>query len=175
MNFLDHTMTWTKGEAFEMSLLAVTGVLVLCIAGLLWRCSPTPVGQALPIPLTVVALIFLVAGVAGLLGTPSKVAMYTSAFEQASAEFVKAEKSRVEAFDTIYTYTLIGTILAFNVAVCLFALSETPTLRAIAVALVFIGLSALVIDMFSKERAVNYEQAINAEIKRLNATERNLL
>ena len=82
---------------------------------------------------------------------------------------------RVESFEAIYRYTLIGTAMAFTVALCLFAKSESPTLRGIAVALVLLGFSALVIDMFSKERAVVYEQAIDAEIKRLNETESNSL
>ncbi|MDE0000478.1 MAG: hypothetical protein OXQ89_22255 [Rhodospirillaceae bacterium] len=51
MHFLDHTLAWVPGEAFEMSLLALAGAMVLVAAGVLWRLAPTPIGQALPLPL----------------------------------------------------------------------------------------------------------------------------
>ncbi|MCY4051358.1 MAG: hypothetical protein OXE41_07230 [Gammaproteobacteria bacterium] len=169
MNFLDHTMIWAKGETFDMLLLALVGTLLFVIAGLLWKFAPTPVGQALPIPLSVVAMIFIIAGMVSNWGNSSRLAQYESAYEQSAASFVHAEKARVSAFEAIYTYTIIGAAIAFAIAIVLFQLSENETIRAIAITLALIGLSGLVIDMFSKERATTYEQAIDAEIARLNA------
>ena len=168
MNFLDHTMIWAKGEAFEMSLLALVGALLLVIAGLLWKFAPTPVGQALPIPLSVVAMIFIVAGMVSTWGNSVKLTQYESMYEQSAPRFVHAEKARVRKFEDLYAYTIIGAAMAFAIAIVLFQLSENETIRAIAVTLVLIGLSGLVVDMFSKERAKIYEQAIDAEIVRLN-------
>jgi len=168
MGFLDHTMIWAKGEAFEMSLLVLAGTLLLAMAGLLWKLAPTPVGQALPIPLSVVAMLFIVAGIVGTSGNSSRLDEYESAYEQSPARFVHAEKVRVKKFEALYTYTIIGAAIAFAMAIVMFKLSENETMRAIAVTLVLVGLSGLVIDMFSKERAKTYEQAIDAETVRLN-------
>ncbi len=173
MSFLDHTMIWAKGEAFEMSLLTLAGALLLLIAGLLWKLAPTPTGQALPIPLSVAAMIFVVAGIIGTLGNSAKLAKYESAYEQSPASFVYAEKARVKKFEALYTYTIIGAAIAFAMAIVIFKLSSNETLCAIAVTLVLIGLSGLLIDMFSKERAKTYEQAIDAEIVRLNEITNN--
>jgi len=156
-----------------MLLLALAGILLVMLAGLLWKLAPTPIGQALPIPLSVVAMIFIVPGIVGALGNSSKLAKYESAYEQSPTGFVHAEKARVKKFEDLYTYTLIGATIAFAMAIVMFKLSENETLRAIAVALVLIGLSGLVVDMFSKERATTYEQAIDAEIVRLNEIKNN--
>jgi len=118
-------------------------------------------------------MIFIVPGIVGALGNSSKLAKYESAYEQSPTGFVHAEKARVKKFEDLYTYTLIGATIAFAMALVMFKLSENETLRAIAVALVLIGLSGLVVDMFSKERATTDEQAIDAEIVRLNEIKNN--
>ncbi|MYI69489.1 MAG: hypothetical protein F4103_12350 [Boseongicola sp. SB0673_bin_14] len=168
MNFLDNTLAWARGEAFEMSLLALAGALLLAAAGALWRLAPTPAGQALPLPLAVLALVFLVAGLAGSIDATGRLEAYAAAFDRDPAAFVHAERARVEAFQSLYAWTMIGAAAAFAVAVALFALSGHATLRAVAVALALAGLSALVVDMFSKERAATYARAIEAEIERLD-------
>ncbi len=167
MSFFDHTVIWSKGEILEVSLVALVGALLFVIAGLFWKLASTPVGQALPIPLSVVAIIFIVTGIVGSIGTSSKLAKYEIAYEQSPSSFVHTEKARVKKFETVYAYTLIGAAIAFAIAIVMFKLSENETLRAVAVTLVLVGLSGLVIDMFSKERAATYERAIDAEIVRL--------
>ena len=156
-----------------MSVLALAGAVLLLIAGLIWKLASTPVGQALPIPLAVVAMIFIVAGLVGIFGTPNKLAQYESAYEQSPTSFVHAEKARVKTFEALYTYTIIGAAIAFAAALVMFTLSDNVTMRAIAVALVLIGFSGLVIDMFSQERATAYEQAIDVEMMRLKQMTNN--
>ena len=166
MTFLDHSIAWQRGEAFEMMVLAGAGGVVLILAVGLWRSAPTALGQALALPLVVVALIFLAAGVLGSLGTTERLAAFSAAFEADPVAFVQAEKARVEAFQRLYTYTIIGAAGAFTGAVMIFVFSEHPLLRAIAVSLAFIGLTGLVVDMFSKERADRYSAAIQSELAR---------
>ena len=48
------------------------------------------------------------------------------------------------------------------VAICLFAFCTTPWLRATALALIYLALSMLVIDYFSKERGITYQQELNS-------------
>ncbi|MCY4258902.1 MAG: hypothetical protein OXC91_01380, partial [Rhodobacteraceae bacterium] len=165
--FLDHTLIWTKGEDFEMALLVGAGLIVLIVAVLFWRLAATPISQSLPIPLVIVALLFLAVGIGGLLGSPAKIAEYTAAFEQDPEGFVHAEKDRVEGFRVLYIYTIIGAAIAFAISVLIFAFTLHPLARAIAVTMAFLGLAGLVFDMFSKERAMTYADAIDAELNRL--------
>jgi len=167
MTFLDHTLAWARGEDFEMALLAGAGLIVLMVAVLFWRLATTPVSQSLPIPLAVVALLFLAVGIGGLLGTPAKIAAYTAAFEQDPVQFMHAEKDRVEGFQTLYIGTMVGAAISFAAALLIFAFTLHPLARAIAFTIAFLGLSGLVFDMFSKERAMTYADAIDAELSRL--------
>lgn len=164
MNILDHAVIWAKGEAFEMTIVAIAGAIVLLLAGLVWKLGTTPVGQALPIPLTVVAAIFLSAGISGILGTSSKIEQFESAFKESSVSFVQAEKARVEKFDTIYNYTIMGAAIAFAAAIIMFKFYPGPMVKAIAIAIVITGAAGLIIDMFSAERAQIYMNAIDSEI-----------
>lgn len=173
MTFFDSTIVWAKGEAFEMLVLAVAGVAVLLTAGLLWKFGTTPVGNALPAPLVVVAMIFILSGIGGYVTSPGKIAEFEVAYEESPVAFITAEKTRVENFDVIYRYTIVGAGLAFFAAILVFSLTLNPIARAVAVALVAIGLAGLVIDMFSKERAVAYEFAIDTELARINEASRD--
>ena len=168
LNFLDHTILWAKSESFEMSLVAMAGTMLFLFAGVIWKTALTPVGQALPAPLSVAAAIMLIAGVSGILGHPNKIAQYEMAYQESPTDFVFSEKSRVEKFDAIYKYTIIGAAIAFFAAIVIFAFNSSPTLRAIAVVFVLLGLAGLVIDMFSQERAREYSNAIDLEVLRIN-------
>ena len=165
MRFLDHTIIWVKGEAFEMSVLALAGAVLLLIAGLIWKLASTPVGQALPIPLAVVAMIFIVAGLVGILGTPNKLAQYESAYEQSPTSFVHAEKVRVKTFEALYTYTIIG---AGHVHIIRLCDSARHFCSAGSYRLFRLGYRYV-----SKERATAYEQAIDVEMMRLKQMTNN--
>ncbi len=167
MTLLDHTLAWARGEDFEMALLAGAGLIILMIAALFWRLAATPVSQSLPIPLAAVAFLFLAVGIGGLLGSPARIAAYTTAFEQDPVQFVHAEKSRVEGFEVLYAATIIGAAIGFAVALLIFAFTLHPLARAIAITIAFLGFAGLVFDMFSKERAMTYADAIDAELVRL--------
>ncbi len=166
MTPLDHAIVWQRGEAFEMLLLSAVGVAVLILAAGLWRYAPTAMGQALPLPLAAVGLLFLIAGIIGSLGTQARLDALEAAFVADPVAFVQAETVRVTAFQSLYTYTLIGAAVSFAIAVLIFALSEHHMLRAIAVSLALVGLTGLVVDMFSQERANRYSAALESECAR---------
>ena len=151
-----------------MLLLAAAGVIVLILAAGLWRFAPTATGQALSFPLTVVGGLFLIAGVIGYVGTDARLDAFAATYAADPAAFVQAEIQRVARFQRLYTATVIGASAAFTGAVLIFALSEHPGLRAVAVCLVLVGLTGLVIDMFSQERANRYVAAL--EFARVGTT-----
>jgi len=65
----------------------------------------------------------------------------------------------------MYTMTLIIALVCFVSAVLVFWFSNSPTLKAVAIAVAIFGISGLVIDHFSEERASNYSQKIEQAIK----------
>lgn len=168
MGLINHTLEWAKGEALEMLIVAFAGILVLLIAIALWRFTSSAVGQALVIPLMLVAFIFLGAGVWGQVTHKEKLKAYSQAYEQDSSAFAESELKRVERFDVLYKYTIISAGLLFLFAIIAFGFSQSPILRATAVACAFIGLSGMIIDMFSKERANKYLTQINIAVDKEN-------
>jgi lipoprotein signal peptidase len=61
--------------------------------------------------------------------------------------------------------TIIIASISFVLAICAFVLTHNATLRAIGIALVIFGITGLIIDYFSKERADNYYKQIVMEIE----------
>ena len=72
------------------------------------------------------------------------------------------ENARVDEFMKIYPQVIIFAAVSFVVGICLFAFCSTPWLRATALALIYLALSCLVIDYFSKERGLTCRLEINS-------------
>ncbi|BDY05262.1 hypothetical protein [Ferrimonas sp. YFM] len=161
MSFIEHTHAWVRGEGVDMAVLCGVGLLLLLVAGGLWRFVATPLGQALVIPISLIALLFLGVGVFGVVSTPAKLAQFSAAFELDPSGFVQSEQERVAGFEALYLYTLIGAAIGFALALGIFWQTQSVTWRAIGIALVVLGLAALVIDGFSKERATVYQAEID--------------
>jgi lipoprotein signal peptidase len=62
--------------------------------------------------------------------------------------------------------TIIIASVSFIVALSFFYFSDNYRLRAVGIALILFGMTGLVIDYFSKERADNYYKTILLEIER---------
>ncbi|MCY3985322.1 MAG: hypothetical protein OXC72_14015 [Roseovarius sp.] len=167
MAFIDHTQIWLRGEAVDMTAVSVAGFALLLLAGGLWRFASTPLGQALVIPTTLIAVLFLGFGFYSVVSTPGQITKYTAAFDLDPSGFVQAERDRIAAFEALYRYTLIGATIAFLSALGIYVLTDHATWRAIAVAFVFLGLSGLIVDGFSKERATVYASAIDRALEDL--------
>ena len=61
----------------------------------------------------------------------------------------------------IYPQTIIVSSVMMVIGVGLFAFCSRPSLRASALVLILIALTALTIDYFSKERGVIYQNELN--------------
>jgi hypothetical protein len=160
MPFIDHTHAWLRGEAIDMAVLAAIGLALILLAGGLWRFVTTPLGQALVIPTLLIAALFVTVGLYGCLSTPGKIAQASAAYAQDAGGFILSEQNHVAGFAQLYAYTLIGAAISFALALGIFVLTDHATWRAIGIALVFLGLSAMTIDGFSKERAAIYATQI---------------
>ncbi|NJO92444.1 MAG: hypothetical protein HC831_28350 [Chloroflexia bacterium] len=165
MDFIQHTINWVKGEIFEATLIGLFGLLTIICSLLFWKFGDTPSAKAVIIPFAVVGIIFVVIAISGISTNNKRLPQYTEAFNKDKTEFVISEKKRVVDFQYLYKMTIIIASVCFVLAICAFFFTQNITLRAIAIALVIFGISGLVIDYFSKERADNYYQVIMTEIE----------
>jgi len=165
MDFINHTTNWVKGEIFEATIIGSFGLLTIICSLLLWKLGETPNSKAVIIPIAVVGIFFLATAISGISSNNKRLHQYTEAFNKDKAEFVKSEKKRVEDFQYLYKMTIVIASISFLLAICAFTFTHNATLRAIGIALAIFGITGLVIDYFSKERADNYYKEITTEIK----------
>lgn len=166
MDFIQHTTNWIKGEIFEATIFGSFGLLTIICSLLLWKFGETPNSKAVIIPLLVVGLFFLGTAISGINTNKKKLPQYTEAYNQDKSALVKSEKARIEGFQYLYTMTIIIASVCFVLAICSFVFTHNATFRGIGIALAIFGITGLVIDYFSKERAKNYYKEINMELKK---------
>ena len=165
MDFIQQTTSLVKGEIFEATIFGLFGLLTIIGSLLLWKFGETPNFKALIIPLAVVGAIFLVTSVSNIASNNKRLPQYTEAFNKDKAEFIKSEKKRVEDFQYLYKMTIIIASVCFAIAIGFFLFTNNHVLKAIGLALIIFGLTGLIVDYFSKERANTYYKAITTEIE----------
>jgi peptidoglycan/LPS O-acetylase OafA/YrhL len=160
MNFTNHTLEWYKGEAFESILTAGFGILLLIFAILVWILGTTPGAKAMVIPLIVIGCIIAGPGISNTLSIRKSITHYEQFEPDDENAFVISEKSRVERFDSLYTFTKFLALGLFAMAILIFFFLKNQHALASGIAMIILGLSGLVIDYFSQERADVYYQEI---------------
>lgn len=165
MEFIQHTIGWTKGEIFESALIGLAGVAVIVVGLAFWIFGETPGAKASPVPLLLLGLLMAAVGTSGYFTNQKRIPRFEQAYAENPGAFVRAEKARVEGFQYLYGITLVLAPACFAVASFFFWFSTNPHLRAVGIALVLLGLSALLVDFFSKERADVYYGRIQSELR----------
>jgi len=85
-----------------------------------------------------------------------RITKFKNANETNSKEFTQNEKKRVENFQFMYPTSLAISAACFLITVLAFIFSKNPTFHAIGIVLTIFGVSLIIIDYFSKERAQIY-------------------
>jgi hypothetical protein len=160
MEFIQHTISWVKGEIFEGKIIGLFGLLTLICSSLFWKFGKTLNSKALIIPLAIVGIVLLAISIGGIVSNNKRLPQYIEAFNKDKTEFVKSEKKRVEGFQYLYKMTIIIAAVGFAIGICFFLFTKSRILKAIGLALIMLGLAGLIIDYFSKERADTYYKAI---------------
>ncbi|TKG90778.1 hypothetical protein EYV94_23225 [Puteibacter caeruleilacunae] len=164
MEFYNHTSNWVKGEMFEALFIGVFGLLVMMAAVLFWKIGSTPNAKALLIPLMVVGLVCASNGVSMYFSNQKRLVEYKQSYQQAPETFVKQEKERVEGFMYMYKATNIMVTVFMLLSIGAIWFFKNHHIQAIAIALMLFALSGMVIDYFSKERALEYHSRITTEL-----------
>jgi hypothetical protein len=165
MDFIQHTTNWVKGEMFEATIFGSFGLLTIICSLLFWKFGETPNSKAVIIPLAIVGLFFLVTAISGIVSNNKRLIEFNEAFQKDRKAFLVSEKKRVEDFQYLYKTTIIIAAFSFALAICFFLFTDNHILKAIGLALIVFGLTGLIIDYFSKERADTYYEVITTNIK----------
>jgi hypothetical protein len=165
MDFIQHTTNWVKGEMFEATIFGSFGLLTIICSLLFWKFGETPNSKAVIIPLAIVGLFFLVTAISGIVSNNKRLIEFNEAFQKDRKAFVVSEKKRVEDFQYLYKTTTIIAAFSFALAICFFLFTDNHILKSIGLALIVFGLTGLIIDYFSKERADTYYEVITTNVK----------
>lgn len=165
MRIIDATIDWAKGEIFEAILTLVFGVVLIIIAMFLLKFATTQAAQALVIPLFCIGFIIGLPGAFNAYSNQKKMAQYQASYLKDTVAFVHSEKTRVEGFQSLYTYTKYLASGLFATSFIIFFFLQNKNWQALAIAMVILGLSGLDIDYFSKERADIYYQIIINQVQ----------
>ncbi len=168
MNFYRHTQNWFSGELFEGKLILFSGVAIIIIALLTWKYGSTPNAKSLIIPLLFVGLLFSIGTGFMMLNYPKRMAASEQAYKESPRAFVLSEKKRIEDFQILYKYSVGFAAVSFVLTVIVFGFLENRVFQSICIALLFVAVSLIVIDHFSKERAKIYYIEIQKQLNRDN-------
>ena len=161
MEWNENTNKWLTGEIHEDIAIVVTGVVILILSILCWRFGTSESARAMILPLLAAAILLIGLGVGLAVNNYNRREQFEQQYSESQQEFLESEKARVDEFMKIYPQTIIVSSVMMVIGVGLFAFCSRPSLRASALVLILIALTALTIDYFSKERGVIYQNELN--------------
>lgn len=165
MDFIQHTVNWCKGEIFEGKMSMLFGAILLVISLVYWKLGSTPYAKAMFLPLLMVALLAIGAGIYLISANRARIPVYTEACNADSERFIQHEKERTEAFIKWYPrsqYIFLGVLIVGAMAMIL---SHGAMFRAVGIGLMILSLYVFVLDHFSEERAAVYHRHIVRALK----------
>ncbi len=160
MEFITHTTNWIKGELLESTLIITFSILLLISAFLFWKFGATPNAKVIILPLAIVGLLLCSVGASMYVSNQKRLTESKLKLEPNSVEFIQFEKKRVEAFQYMYQISKGIAVVTFVFAIFAFGFTKNATIQGIAIALLIVGISGLIIDYFSEERAAIYYSEI---------------
>lgn len=165
MEFFQHTQEWIQGEMFESICIAIGGITLLSIALACFLLGSTANTTALSIPFAIIGFILLLGGVMMYRENVKRMTEFSERFIANETAFVTTEKERVATFDAMYKSGKIMTLAFFTLGLLLTYFMKNPYLKSIGISLLFLGISIVLIDHFSKERAQTYAIRIQNYLK----------
>jgi hypothetical protein len=166
MEFIDHTLTWCRGEIFEGRMYFLFGLVILLIAIAFWKWGTSPYARGIIIPLAVVGVFSIAGGLILNFNNQSRIVEYQKAYNENAAQFIKKEKERTEAFMKWYPHTLFGMAGLMIIGMVLFLFLDSARWKGIGLGIILLGFSVTFLDHFSEERADVYHQKIIQQISK---------
>lgn len=162
MELIDYTNKWLAGEIHEDWAIVAAGIVFLVLGIVAWKFGDSESAKAMIIPLIVAAGLLIGMGAGLAVNNKNRIAQYEQQYKESPQKFLESEKARVDDFMKIYPQTIIVASVMMVIGVCVFTFCTAPWLRASALVLILVALTALAIDFFSKERGIIYQQELNS-------------
>ncbi len=160
MSFLDYTVNWCRGEIFEGWAILTAGFVLLAATLGFWKLGTTELARAIVVPMLAVTLLTLALGGYLVVQNKIRIPAFQEEYRQDPAAFKEQELKRVEGFVSAYKYTFTTAAVIMITAVGLFLLGKSPLLRSVALALMVLSFIVFIVDHFSRERALDYQENI---------------
>lgn len=168
MEFINNTTAWIKGELFEATLVLAFGIFTILAGFLFWKIGSTPGAKALLLPFVITGLIYAATGGNMLVSNKKRIAEFPEAFQKNKTEFIQSEKKRVEAFQYQYQISKIVATVCFALTIGMFWFTKSPNWQGAGIGLALFGMTGLVVDYFSEERAKIYYTTILEALTKIN-------
>ena len=162
MNLIEYTFKWLSGEINEDIAIVLAGVVLLILGILAWRIGTSESARGLIIPLLVASLLLIGMGAGLGFNNTARKEQFRQQYTESQQNFLESEKKRVDEFMKIYPMTIIIASVMMVIGVCMFSFFSKPILRASALVLILVALTALTIDYFSKERGLIYQNELKS-------------
>ena len=164
-NFLDHAITWSKGEIFEGRMVLIFGIVTFIVGLVYAKFGTTPLAKSMVWPVLIAGILLIGGGIEANRRNVKRIQTFEKAFAEQPQQLIQSEKERMELTRWWYprTAAIAGGVLALGFI--LFMFLANSHVRSTGLVLIWIGLAILVIDYFSEERAITYQTHILEEIE----------
>lgn len=108
MEFIEHTISWCKGEMLEARIILILGLILLIGTFLFYKTGTTPFSKAIVLPLLLFSMLLIGSGFSMSSLNQKRIIESSYLYKSEKDQFINAEKKRVEEFKKWYPYTRIA-------------------------------------------------------------------
>ncbi len=161
MDILKASTDWVKAELFSTPFFILFGVLFVLASVGFWQLGKTDMARAYIIPTLVAGLLLMTIGLGLFFTNKSRLANFSTSYENDASAFVDSELVRAEA--TLKEYqNIVFTAIPIIIAVCAIGIMflSTPTWRASLITTIAMLVIILLIDGTAHARVDAYNQQL---------------
>lgn len=165
MTAFDHALRWIHGEMIEGGVAIAFGLLLVAGGALLGKFGESPATRAMVVPLVALGGAIAVMCAVMELNNVLRIDAFRQAHAVDPSAFAEREIARVQGFMGWFRYTLAGGAVVVIGGLVVFFFRSEPLARAIGLATIILGVTALHFDFFSEARAKRYLADLTALVR----------
>lgn len=161
MDFLKHTASWVQGEVTQGKVMTLLGIILLICCFFIWRNGSDILKGAL-VPLLLVVVILMGYGIFQIIARPGHLTTITINYQENPQEAIVKEKGRVYKDKNAYTKFKIAWAFLMIAGLIFYFLTGKLYYKGLALGILFLSISALIIDTIMQQRSIEYHQNITS-------------
>ncbi|QCW98691.1 hypothetical protein FGM00_00590 [Aggregatimonas sangjinii] len=159
MGFLEHTAIWVKGEVLHGKVMTLLGMVLLLCCFFIWR-NGNELLKGMLIPILLVVLITVGFGTMLMTTRPKHLQKLVIASRTNQREVFEKERARAFKNQNAYSKYYIAWAIVLMGGLIFFFLTNRLYCKGLALGILFLAISALIIDTLMHERSKTYYHAI---------------